>query len=510
MGYYNKFLDVLEKVCREKQLDCSTIIYQATPSGDWLLHVAAEYGRTRIAELLVDNNILLIVTNKRKDTALHVAARAKNIGVMKAMLSKFDDASSKDNFIMLPNKVGNIAFHEAIMSKYREGFDFLLSEQSKSTLSFYWDTQPADSPMYVAVQSGDVEILRRLLQIPFPSDRVIYKNHGNSPLHAAISERNIAVLKEIVDKKEELMFLRHENENTPLHYAAYTGYVEGVRELLNKSPLVAFQQNAIASNLPIHVACCAGHVQVVEEFLCVQGPCTSFWLNNEGQNILHIAAMRGRNKMFGAYMILRTAGGASPNENKPRESQPVENKEWNVHDGANPLIIVAVLVATVTFAAGFTVPGGVYSSDDPILKERGMAVLTDQTLFKIFMAFNTISMYCSTIGSVILLWMHMGDRRFSIRAYHISRVFVQWALITMPVAFMAAIRWVVSNNSLIADLTSVIAFIFIFLSICLGVLGYFPMGSPSNLRQVGQLLLWTGIILFYGSNDIGLWNSSKR
>ncbi|XP_054789369.1 protein ACCELERATED CELL DEATH 6-like [Prosopis cineraria] len=570
----NKFLDVLEKVCREKQLDCSTIIYQATPSGDSLLHVAAEYGRTRIAELLVDNNFLLIVTNKRKDTALHVAARAKSIEAMKVILSKFDDASSKNNFIMLPNKVGNTALHEAIISKDPEGFAFILSEQSESTLSFYWDTHPADSPMYVAVQSGNAEILRRLLQIPFPSDRVIYKSRGNSPLHAAISERNID---EIVDKKEELMFLGDENESTPLHYAALTGYVEGVRKLLNKSTLVAFQQNANA-NLPIHVACGEGRVRVVKEFLRIQGPCTSLWLNNEGRNILHIAAMRGKNSMvkyllkhpkidsktvnekdlngdtplhlasrklhlwtllhlsrdkrikmnlvndqgltardivrsqrnfpmtrreLGADVILGIAGGAARAiENKQRQSQPVANKEWNVNDGANTLIIVAVLVATVTFAAGFTVPGGLYSSDDSVPKERGMAVLTDQTLFKIFMVFNTISMYCSTIGSVILTWMHLGDRRFSLRAFYISRAFVNWALITMTVAFMAAIRLVVSNNDLFADLISAIAFIFIFLNLCLWFIGHFPLGSRLPiLRQVGELSLWIVLILFYGTKD---------
>ncbi|XP_054781919.1 protein ACCELERATED CELL DEATH 6-like [Prosopis cineraria] len=245
---------------------------------------------------------LRIVTHVRKDTELHVAAKA--IGVMRVISSKFDDASSKDNLMMLPNKSGNRALHEAILSKhregfdfllseqsestwplywdthqgrsyaglrssarsysskYREGFDFLLSEQSESTWPFYWDTHPADSPIYVAVQTGDVEILHRLLQIPFPTDWDIFKRQGNSPLFAAISQRNIAALKEIVDNKEKLMFLTDENGDTPLHYAARTGYVEGVRELLNKSTLLAFQRNS-GSDLPIHFACYKGHIQVV-------------------------------------------------------------------------------------------------------------------------------------------------------------------------------------------------------------------------------------------------------
>ncbi|XP_054781911.1 protein ACCELERATED CELL DEATH 6-like [Prosopis cineraria] len=385
-----------------------------------------------------------------------------------------------------------------------------------------------------------------------------------------------AALKEIVFKKEELMFVTDENGNTPLHYAAFTGYAEGAHELLKKSTLVAFQRNS-KGNLPIHVACGKGHVQVVEESLRVQGPCTSFWLNNEGRNILHIASMRGQNKMvkyllkhpkinsktvnekdllngdtplhlasknlnlwtldhlsrdkrinvnlvndqdltasdiiqrqskfprtlteFGAYMILRFASASLKHNNKLRpEPKLAQNKEWNVNDGANTLIIVAVLVSTVTFAAGFTVPGGLYNSDDPVPKERGMAVLTDQTLFKIFMTFNTISMYCSTFGTILLLWRHLNDRRASIRAHDISKIFVQLALGTMPVAFMAAILLVVSNDSFLQHLTGVIAFIFIFLILLLGLLGYFPLGIHLPVfRQVGQLNLWILIMLFYGT-----------
>ncbi|XP_054799850.1 uncharacterized protein LOC129304186 [Prosopis cineraria] len=243
-----------------------------------------------------DNNFSLIVTNINEDTAFHVAARAQNIGVMDVILSKFDDSSRKDSFIMLPNKSGKRALHEAILSEYVQGIDFLLSEQSESTLSLYWDTHPADSPICMAVQTGHMGILGRFLSILFPSNRFINRSDGNSPLHAATSAKYMDFLKNIVHKKEELMHLRDEHGYTPLHYAAYTGYVEGIRELLNKSTLIAFQRNS-KYNLPIHVDCGQGHVRVVEELLRVQGPFTSFWFNNNGRNVLHIAAKRERNKM---------------------------------------------------------------------------------------------------------------------------------------------------------------------------------------------------------------------
>ncbi|XP_054779711.1 protein ACCELERATED CELL DEATH 6-like isoform X3 [Prosopis cineraria] len=332
-----------------------------------------------------------------------------------------------------------------------------------------------------------------------------------------------AFLKNIVHEKEGLMYFRDEHRNTPLHYAAYIGYVEGVRELLNKSNLVAFQRNS-NGDLPIHIAFQSSRVQVVKQLLRVECPYTRFWLNNKGQNILHIAAENRQNKMvrfllkhsnihpenvnekdldgdaplhlasrklylwtllhlsrdkrtdanlvndkglnardivlmqakhpmtrqeFRASMILRTA--SVPLRKDMLGVQRIANAEWNVKDAANTLILVAVLIATVTFAAGFTVP---------------------------------------------------GDRRYAIRAYFLARLFVHLALGTMPVAFMAAIHLVVGNNASLGDLVKVISFIFISFILLLLVLGYFPPGNRIPLlRQIGELIFLIGLILFYGPAD---------
>ncbi|XP_028796039.1 protein ACCELERATED CELL DEATH 6-like [Neltuma alba] len=183
------------------------------------------------------------------------------------------------------------------------------------------------------------------------------------------------------------------------------------------------------------------------------------------------------------------------------------NKEWNVKDAANTLILVAILIATLTFAAGFTVPGGLYSADSPIPKQRGMALLADQTLFKIFMAFNTIALYSSTIGSIILLWVPMGDGRLATLVYMYARLFVHVALIAMPVAFLAAIRLIVSNNTIVADVISVIGFISIFLTMFIRILGFLPLGSRRPvLKQIIGLFLWIRVVLVYGGDDA--WQSN--
>ncbi|KAL2927611.1 Protein ACCELERATED CELL DEATH 6 [Bienertia sinuspersici] len=70
-------------------------------------------------------------------------------------------------------------------------------------------------------------------------------------------------------------------------------------------------------------------------------------------------------------------------------------------------MLVATLVATVTFAAGFTLPGGYNQSDkDPNV---GMAVLPDKWAFKSFIICNTAALYSAILCVVTLIWAHLGD-----------------------------------------------------------------------------------------------------
>lgn len=132
---------------------------------------------------------------------------------------------------------------------------------------------------------------------------------------------------------------------------------------------------------------------------------------------------------------------------RPRR-QKSPNTDWirNPKDMANTFLLVNILMVTVTFAAGFTVPGGVYSSDDPNPENRGMAVWADKALFQIFTAFNMVATYSSIIGCIILLWVHHGDDHVSHVAIGLAYLFLYLGLFTMSVAFMADGCLVVSNN----------------------------------------------------------------
>ncbi|KAK7257445.1 hypothetical protein RIF29_31434 [Crotalaria pallida] len=288
-GNEDRFVDVLEQVFADTELTLFAIFDQVTPSGDSLLHVAADLGRERIAELIAYHFPgLLFGTNIRGDTALHVAARSKNCNIIKIILSQVEGLTK------LTNANGDTPLHAAVCSRNLAGIIELLLADSQVV---HYLNNSGKSPLYLAVTIGDVDILDLLLQTPFPSNKPLPQSHGNSPLHAAILERNSDMLKEILKRKPELIYLRDENGGTSLHYAAYIGYIEGVRILLNVSTLTALERNS-KGDLPIHIACKRGHVIVVEELLQQEWPNPRIFLNYEGQNILHVAAKDGKTNVI--------------------------------------------------------------------------------------------------------------------------------------------------------------------------------------------------------------------
>ncbi|KAK1371773.1 hypothetical protein POM88_037865 [Heracleum sosnowskyi] len=72
-------------------------------------------------------------------------------------------------------------------------------------------------------------------------------------------------------------------------------------------------------------------------------------------------------------------------------------------DRVNTLLLVATLIATVTFAAGFTMPGG-YSNSEP---DKGKATLLNKLTFQMFVICDTIAMYCAIMVAVTLIWAQL-------------------------------------------------------------------------------------------------------
>ncbi|KAK7404980.1 hypothetical protein VNO78_06082 [Psophocarpus tetragonolobus] len=583
-GDVDNFVDVLKQQCAQRKLPLSDIFEHVTGTGDSLLHVAVALGKEHIAEIISHHfPELLTRRNVRGDTSLHVAVRSKNLTMINLILSEYASVKSKHDgmkdITREKNEQGDTPLHEAVHSGNFGVVEKILHADKDMV---HYVNKSRCSPLFLAAASENLEILNLLLPNPFLGDKPLPLCFGNSPLHAAILKRNPALIEMILKKQPELVYLRDEDGNTSLHYAAYVGYVKGFHVLLKNS--FTLEENK-EGHLPIHLASKMGHVEVIEEFLQYEWSINSHVLNQKGQNILHVAANNGKSNVvqyllrnpkidqftinqkdndgntplhlasinlfpkvmyfitqdnrtkvnlsnntgltardivclasknqmtvrkFLANRVLKEAGVIVKVNNVLRyQYQQVSKTHLSLKDLINTFLVVATLMVTVTFAAAFTVPGGVYSSDDPNPKNRGMAIFAHKRLFWVFTIFNMIAMYSSVIACGLMLMALIFDQKLATRATILAMSCLVLAFLTVPVAFMAAVRLVVAKNSTLALVITIIGAIYIFL--ILGLLfGFFPVGIRIfPFRQVGKLVLWSLIVLIDYEDKPALSSSQK-
>ncbi|MBO8631317.1 PGG domain-containing protein, partial [Staphylococcus aureus] len=74
-----------------------------------------------------------------------------------------------------------------------------------------------------------------------------------------------------------------------------------------------------------------------------------------------------------------------------------------INNATNSVTVVAVLFATVAFAAIFTVPGGT--------EDSGEAVVVGRVSFKIFFLFNAVALFTSLAVVVVQITLVRGETK---------------------------------------------------------------------------------------------------
>ncbi|XP_056171421.1 protein ACCELERATED CELL DEATH 6-like isoform X2 [Syzygium oleosum] len=342
------------------------------------------------------------------------------------------------------------------------------------------------------------------------------KIQGMSPVLAACKEWEWkpGILEEIIDRLPKLLHVRDENGGTPLHSAALAGNWMAVTVLLRACPYLALQTDKDGS-YPIHIACEGGDCVTISALIDDTWSDLAEIKNNKGQNILHVAAKAGNNEAV-RYILgecrelvkLKDVDGntplhlasrhnhcevlrslvqgrnilikarvprskdrdvRSPREQSSKASKPSRAK-W-IKAEMDTQLLVATLVASVTFTAGVTLPGGYNASDD---RHPGMATTLHKGVFQLFVICDALAMYNSILAVVVLLGGNGSDIRIAKRAYTIAGSLLLWAFISMAVAFLAAI--IVAVSKLIWLMTLVLCIAVLYIGILLGY--YYPLIGP--------------------------------
>ncbi|XP_024043068.1 ankyrin repeat-containing protein NPR4 [Citrus clementina] len=319
-------------------------------SGNTLLHIAAAgfiHDRENMATTLARKYPFLItMQNSKGDTPLHVAARAGMLQTAKILVDcakRMTSSSQIDvKFLMeMKNVRGNTALHEALnalqdakkdKNKPKEDGVTSLDSLARCLVSedpnaSYLMNVDCKSPLYLAVESKNEDILEYILEALPVNDDCATKLEGKSPVKVAIELQKLGLLKMMHEKQPALLLIKDEQKNTPMHWAASVDHLEGVRFLYEINPDSVLQRNE-EGFYPFHLASENGGVLVMGEFFEKKKmPQPTDLFNKKGQNILHVAAMKG--KFDSARRIL-----------KARDIDRLINEMDN--DGNTPLHLAAL------------------------------------------------------------------------------------------------------------------------------------------------------------------------
>ncbi|XP_048133697.1 protein ACCELERATED CELL DEATH 6-like [Rhodamnia argentea] len=571
-GHVDKFIEALEMYSAEERVSLSGLVRMVGPSGNSLFHVTAGVENADILRLLLEffgRAYFVFLKNYQGENLLHVAARAGRIRTVELLLNH----GMPESYF---NNLGNTALHEAVKNGNFDLTNLLLSRCSGL---LYEKNKEGKCPLYLAVETGDLEIFKLLLGAVDRNEDLSSRIKGMSPVHGAVSHRRIDMLKEMSNRTKELFCLRDAGDGTPLHLAAHLDYVEGVKFLVHEFPRSAFKRDK-EGYFPIHVACKMGRLEIVKELLR-HWPNTEELLDfNEGQNILHVAAKYGRasvvkyilsNPELEKLINAKDEEGNTPlhvatlhwqsevllslTRDKRVDLKLVNNRNSTAHDiveeqlkeidaplrksltrtilasagapqskdkairwpkgldpgrdmkppdldrlknEANTRMVVATLIATMTFAAGFSVPGG-YNDSEP---DAGIAILLNKPMYDVFVICNTIAMYSSIIVVVILLWTQIMDSWAVLHALRKTRLPLLIALATMSVAFTAGVYVTVSKRTWIAVVALTIGIVALFVILSLYIALYIPLGYNCRLvRMFTDYIIVAGIIISTGVTE---------
>ncbi|XP_048137915.1 protein ACCELERATED CELL DEATH 6-like [Rhodamnia argentea] len=487
MGKRSRAVALLIRRMRDlpKVEDKNRILRMKNTRGNTALHEAVLNGNVNGTRHLLNEDLETVYwMNKTHTSPLYLAIQSEEPEIHKLLFSlrlepsriqglppihgaildnRFDLAAMilKENmelFAMTDSRGGNV-FHLAAYLYRTKAFQFL--EPRTEHLARQWDMN-GDPPIHIASKMGYVELIEKLLPV--------------SP-HSNLQGQNL------------------------LHIAAKYGRASAVRYML-RHPILRKEIHLAdhAGNTPLHLAAMYSQPAALIPLVLDEG-IGSKYMNHECLTAFDIALDRFRReptlrKRLTLMVLSSSTIGKSQDLNgtfllvRPEARDEAfsifasRKKKLNrdhVKDMINTRLLVATLVATVTFAAGFAVPGGFSGS--------GMATMLDKRLFQAFAICNTVAMFCSMLVVINLIYAQQNDVEVAIAANRNSVLPLSVALPAMSIAFLTGVTLIVGKLPWLANTIFYLGIVFLLLVSGATLLEYPPL-LQTRYRPIRRAIFW--------------------
>ncbi|KAF3433798.1 hypothetical protein FNV43_RR24901 [Rhamnella rubrinervis] len=398
--------------------------------------------------------------NELGETALFTAADKGHLDVVKELLkySNKETLSKKNRSMFDPLHIAATHGHHAIVQVLLDHDPGLSKTLGPSNAT----------PLISAATRGHTAVVNELLSKDC-SLLEISRSNGKNALHLAARQGHVEIVKALLDKDAQLARRTDKKGQTALHMAVKGQSCEVVKLLLNADAAIVMLPDKFG-NTALHVATRKKRAEIVSELLSLPDTNVNA-LTRDHKTALDIAEGLPLSEESSLIMqCLFRYGAVRANElNQPRDElrntvtqikkdvhtqlEQTRKTNKNVHNiskelrklhreginnATNSVTVVAVLFATVAFAAIFTVPGG--DHDD------GTAVMVKRASFKIFFIFNAIALFTSLAVVVVQITLVRGETKAEKRVVEIINKLMWLASVCTSVAFIASSYIVVGRH----------------------------------------------------------------
>ncbi|KAG0530871.1 hypothetical protein BDA96_05G224400 [Sorghum bicolor] len=436
---------------------------------DTPLHSAARAGHAAAVKMLAElardcGESILGCKNEAWDTALHLAARHGHDAAVKALVLEAAEL----------NNAGVSAMYLAVISGSLEAVRAITTCRGASSagpssqnalhaavfhstemveLLLEWNPELADqvdcdgsTPLHLASSDGDPTTVRALLRAATPPRTTMYRKDsgGLSALHVAARMGHGGIVADMLRSCLDAMEVRDDAGRTFLHTAArenrrsVVSVAIKIKNTLQRDDLLDAQDRD--GNTPLHLAVAAGAHSVVKDLLC-KGKVRTNVLNKDGHTALDLAA-----------------------------------------GSTNFFTMVSLVVTLVAYGAQLRPQRQDHLK--PWIETTGQAILARRVTFKWFLCLDTVAAASSVVAVVLLVYGKASRSAGSWRSFVLALHCMWVSLVSLFLAFYAALTAVVSARA---------AYFYGFLAIYVAV--YFLtifivkwIGPRTGLRTVWRFL----------------------
>ncbi|KAM7462904.1 hypothetical protein LguiA_031025 [Lonicera macranthoides] len=419
----------------------------------WMLDILKKvHGTSRVEQ--AKDKIMESETFRNGYTPLHEAVRSRHVDVVKMLIEEDPKYSytpdHREEVRETPlYRVARRGFDKMVdMNGYgvlwwrrrteifvNRGMEMEIS-LSYTSMTIHLDDYTGNKAIHIVASRDHVSVLKEIMLRCLDSWDVENYDYINI-LQIAVKHQQKNVIKYILEECpiiDSMINMKDYDGNTPLHLLSISNYSlpqfilrpmadKGVLNYDNMMPLDLVNNNV---NMPM-----ATKNEIVEE------------LKNAGATV----GLTYQRKVEKESKYKKKKKGEGEGEG----DEAIMKELW---ERAQTHIVVTTLIATITFAAGFTMPGGFIQSGSP---HQGMSLLTKSTTFQAFIIFDTIALVLSTsaifiyfVASISTDWARIS------KLFHAGIYLNLFALLAMMVAFITGIYTVLANSLALAIATSLV------------------------------------------------------